>query len=150
MKLEPVYLLAPESPKKTAVFSRRALLFSGALGGVLGMTFGFGVARGTTPARPERSAEETDILEWAIEVQSSGDRRLAEECMSFLSVAATHRDTRLDAGVVRLAQLAIDESSDLLLPSRRVAVARWIEVLAAEWSDFQLPAELAAALDRVR
>ncbi|MGE3966432.1 MAG: hypothetical protein AB7I09_20215 [Planctomycetota bacterium] len=150
MKLEPVYLLAPEPPKQAAVFSRRALLLSGVVGGALGMALGFGVARGAGEAVPERSAEETDILEWAVEVQSSGDRRLAEECMSFLSVAASHRDPRLHAGMERLARLATDAGSDLLLPSRRVAVARWIEVLVAEWPDFQLPTELTTALSAVR
>ena len=146
MKLEPVYLLAPEPKKTVSGVSRRAVLLSGALG----MAIGFGISRAVDSPPPVRSAEEAAILEWALEVQSGDDRRLADECMSFLSIAASHRDPRLQVGITRLAHLATDHNSEPLMPSRRVAVARWIEVLVAEWPELTLTAELTAALGEVR
>ncbi|MGE0145317.1 MAG: hypothetical protein AB7I19_18960 [Planctomycetota bacterium] len=130
MRLEPVYLLAPE-PKLPP--TRRRALWMAAFGCGAAM-FGAGFLTGRRTREESPSALDADevILEHAVTLAQSDDSTFLAHRAQFLYACALGRQPleRLRHGVQRLAALAVSDSanaaSTLLDPSARRALARQI------------------------
>jgi hypothetical protein len=129
MKLEPVYLVAPE-PAPPSV-SRRAFLWTAVLGPLVGGSAGFlaGYVTGR-PAAPSAGPEAEPLtvpadfdvrLTWALRLLEADDETFLAQAVGFLSVANRHADDpRIRDGLGRLARILV-EHADV---SRARSVAR--------------------------
>lgn len=119
MKLEPVFLLAPEpEPKKPEGWSRRAVL------AIALTSFAAGLGAGAVVWPVGEPIDSADLeLKWATALARSSIDELVAMNAPFLQVAGArgHRNAAIQAGVLRLADAIRDASLD---ERRRVAIAR--------------------------
>lgn len=112
MKLDPVYLVAPEPQRDAKRFSRRACLGLAALGFGFGAMVGSGLRRALASGGTATAIDAE--LQWAIELQRGPLERLVRDRGMFLALAGERRSQESDllVGVQRLARHALDESVD--------------------------------------
>lgn len=109
MRLEPVYLLAPEPrPNPRPPIGRRTLLLA-AVGGL-----GLGIAVGWTGAAlvpaGRRDLDTDESLRWALSLQEQSIENLLASADAFLARVVTYDDPRFEVGVQRLTAVVLDES----------------------------------------
>lgn len=130
MKLEPVYLLAPEPPR--APISRRSLVAAVAGFATAGFVAGFAVGRRRSGDLPESVSIPTgdgELLDWAIAVQAGPEDALIDAAGRFLMTAGHVADARLKPGLERLAELVC--RTDRMPSEQRGDLARVLVVLGA-------------------
>lgn len=139
MRLEPVYLLAPEPkrPEKGGEFSRRFVL----LAGIGGLAVGIGTSplfswlRSAKEGQDAQSrlAEDSPAktvldqeLQWAADLLQRADSELAAMAIPFLQVAATRFEDApmLAHGVLRVARAAAEPALPDMSEHRRRALAK--------------------------
>ncbi|MGE0144230.1 MAG: hypothetical protein AB7I19_19485 [Planctomycetota bacterium] len=113
MRLEPVYLLAPEEPERPRTPSRRQWLLAVAAAGLAGLGSGFIFGRSSrtrtqpnTPEDPPRD-EHRELLDWAIGLASAGPEELLRHTPALLMVAEQTRDAALLPTLERLADVLL-------------------------------------------
>ena len=130
MKLDPVFLVAPEPERRaSAVCTRRALALWSLAAAGLGLGAGAYLARW----RPARAAHEPPLdasLAWALDLQSGPLDGLLAAADAFLARAVTFADPRLEPGLRRLGE-AVLEDHPLCGPDRLPLARKLAAVLSA-------------------
>jgi hypothetical protein len=131
MKLDPVYLLAPDpAPARPPESSRRRFATGVAVGLLSGLAAGSGLARLLAP-RPA-GADETDEptgddarLRWALDLQQGPLEDLVAGNTDFLLAFTEHPDVRdrLEPGIYRLV-IAVLEDDDAVADRRALLAAK--------------------------
>ena len=119
MRLQPVYLLAPEPEKTRAQFSRRALLASAVA--AFGVGWGLGSAMRGVVGRPEVPGpeplppEDEALVAWAEGLQSRPVAQLVSDRGAFFQVYFRFPSSRqrLRSGLTKLAAAEISGAADL-------------------------------------
>lgn len=110
MKIEPVYLVAPEpAPPRPPVFSRRALLAAIGVAAASGGAIGWFATRGTGDVAQRRGGTPTPRLQWALDLQSGPLDELVRHQVAFLWIVESDRDARLTTGLRRLARAILED-----------------------------------------
>ncbi|MBI5851904.1 MAG: hypothetical protein HZB39_12890 [Planctomycetes bacterium] len=148
MKLDPVYLLAPEPQRKpAATCSRRTLAAWTIASAVLGWASGTFSARVWFDREPAPSAADASLA-WALELQSGPLSALLASSDGFLARVVTYEDPRLHRGLHRLCDAVL--SDEFGRDDERATLARKLAiVLRAIRCGDELTA-LAEKLERVR
>jgi hypothetical protein len=123
MRLEPVYLLAPEPrPTPRPPIGRRTLLLAtmGSLG--LGIVVGWTGAALMPAGRRESDTDES--LRWALSLQEQSIENLLASVDAFLARVVTYDDPRLVVGVRRLTAVVLDESIEPNVPFASEGIRR--------------------------
>lgn len=135
MKLEPVYLVAPQAPKPASA-TRRAFLAAVGSGFVAGVAMGFGLGALCTPAEPTSPAPpESEAVAWALRVQEGPLATLLGHRQSFLIVFGEERDPRLVPGVERLVVAVLEDEPAVAEYRRSLATALASEIAASPIAD---------------
>lgn len=146
MKLEPVYLLAPEpeEPQRRR-FRRRTLLFGtfGAL--ALGAAGGWSLRKVLAPSSSGAGDATDPVLQWALRLQDGDEEALVANAENFVLAVLSSSDRRLLTGLERLADLVLDETR--LPAAKRREIARRLVAVIEQDPDARA---LAPRLDALR
>lgn len=118
MRLEPVYLVAPEPEPKHRLISRRLFLFGLSGSAAVGFGIGWAASRGGGPPAPipaaaksgAVSADADERQRWALQLQEGPVEDLVENYQAFLWIAGTPVDARMEIGVRRLCEAILEGS----------------------------------------
>jgi hypothetical protein len=146
MKLDPVYLVAPEPQRDAKRFSRRACLGLAALGFGFGALLGSGLRRALATGGTATTIDAE--LQWALALQRGPLERLVRDRVTFLAIVDEHAAEldRFEAGLSRLVEAVLRGEVDAT--SRRLAaeeLSSWLEGRQA-----LLPAELVTHVAELR
>jgi hypothetical protein len=145
MRLDPVFLVAPEpDPPRTPGDSRRTFL-AGLLGGT-----GLGALLGATvlgdPVEPAAGPRnDSESLSWALRLQDGALDELLANHATFLLVFAEERDARLVPGIERLVLAVLERDATI----RDVATAL-ASSLATEIESHPVAASLRPYVNQLR
>lgn len=131
MKIDPVYLLAPE-PKPPAVPTRRAFLLAG-VAGFAGIGAGYVLSAATstatteTPSTAQGADEATERIRWAEDLASHGVDEILDNLPAFLGVVHEANALRSDrvvlwSGVRKAAEAIVNRGAMPLRASKAKAI----------------------------
>lgn len=118
MRLEPVYLIAPEPEPKQRLISRRLFVFGLSGSAAAGFGIGWASSRGRESPTPDPAAASPaavpasadDRQRWALLLQEGPVEDLVENYQAFLWIAGTPVDARMEIGVRRLCEAILEGS----------------------------------------
>ena len=123
MRLEPVYLLAPEPrPNPRPPIGRRTLLLAAV--GSLGLGIAVGWTGAALMAAGRKQSDTDESLRWALNLQEQSIEILLVSADAFLARVVTYDDPRLEVGVRRLTAAVLDESSQADALLGKVSIRR--------------------------
>jgi hypothetical protein len=130
MRLDPVFLVAPEpDPPRTPGVSRRTFL-AGLLGGTgLGALLGATVLRDPVEPATAGLRNDSESLSWALRLQDGALEELLANHATFLLVFAEERDARLVPGIERLVLAVLERDASIrdVAPALASSLATEIE-----------------------
>lgn len=154
MKLEPVYLLAPEptaAPPPAPQPTRRAFLVGAALGCASGLAIGAAATRWLGWVFEAAAADEPDErTRWALTLQRGPIADFVADHETFLWLSESLRDPRLEPGIERLARAVIDgdDATRAVRSSLATSLAMTIEAFGPDHRLAELAPRLRAAARR--
>lgn len=148
MRLEPVYLLAPEPEAAPRSSVTRRSLFSAIIGSfaVGALAGGFG-ARWLVDGHPGERIDES--LSWALRLQEQSIEELLGAADAFLVRYVTFTDSRLEVGIRRLS-VAVTEDSIVAMDRRRELAVKLTAVIQGTEHASQELRQLLPSLSSVR